>query len=67
MLELDFPNKKKLPAKEKAQNEKLVHQFKVEGYSTILLLDENGKQVASNGYQKGGPENYVAHLKALVK
>jgi len=67
MLEVDFPNKKKLPAKEKAQNDKLSVEFKVNGYPTILLMDATGKEVGRTGYQQGGPAKYVEHLKGLLK
>jgi thioredoxin-related protein len=67
MVELDFPRKKKLPAKEMAQNEKLSQEFKVEGFPTVLLLNERGKEIGRTGYQKGGPASYVEHLKGLLK
>jgi thioredoxin-related protein len=67
MLELDFPNQKKLPAKEVKQNAKLAEEFKVQGYPTILLMDAEGKEIARTGYQKGGPANYVEHLQGLLK
>lgn len=67
MVELDFPRKKKLPAKEAAQNEKLSQEFKVDGFPTVLLLDEKGKEVGRTGYQKGGPASYVEHLKGILK
>ncbi len=67
MLELDFPHEKRLPAKEKEQNEKLSQEFKVKGFPTILLMDEKGKEVGRTGYQEGGPAKYVEHLKGLMK
>ena len=67
MLELDFPHEKRLPAKEKEQNEKLSQEFKVEGFPTILLMNAKGKEVGRTGYQDGGPEKYVEHLKGLLK
>ncbi|HEX7260216.1 MAG TPA: thioredoxin family protein [Luteolibacter sp.] len=67
MVELDFPRKKKLPAKETAENEKLSQEFKVDGFPTVLLLNERGKEIGRTGYQKGGPANYVEHLKGLLK
>jgi len=67
MLELDFPRKKELPAKEKEQNEKLSEEFKVEGFPTILLMKATGKEIARTGYQDGGPAKYVEHLKELLK
>ena len=67
MLELDFPRKKELPAKEKEQNDKLSEEFKVEGFPTILLLNARGKELGRTGYQEGGPVKYVEHLKELLK
>ena len=67
MLELDFPHKKQLPAKEKEQNEKLSQEFNVEGFPTILLTNARGKEVGRTGYQEGGPAAYVEHLKGLLK
>ena len=67
MLDLDFPHQKKLPAKEKEQNEKISQEFKVEGFPTILLMNARGKEVGRTGYQEGGPAKYVEHLKDLLK
>lgn len=67
MLELDFPQQKKLPSKEKEQNEKLSKEFKVDGFPTVVLLNAKGKEIARTGYQKGGPEKYIEHLKGLIK
>ncbi len=67
MLELDFPHEKKLPAKEKAQNDKLAEEFKVEGFPTVLLMNSMGKEINRTGYQDGGPANYVEHVKKLLK
>jgi len=67
MLELDFPRQKELPAKLKEQNDKLVGEFKIEGYPTILLLNSKGREINRTGYQDGGPEKYIEHLKDLLK
>jgi thioredoxin-related protein len=67
MVELDFPRKKELPEKEKEQNEKLAKEYEIEGYPTILLLNSKGREVARTGYQEGGPEKYIEHVKELLK
>jgi thioredoxin-related protein len=67
MVELDFPKKKELPAKEKEQNEKLQEEYKIEGFPTIILLNSKGREVARTGYQEGGPEKYIEHVKGLLK
>lgn len=67
MVELDYPRKKVLPEKEKKQNEELAKKFEIEGYPTILLLNSKGREVARTGYQEGGPEKYIEHVKGLLK
>jgi thioredoxin-related protein len=65
LVELDFPRKKELPAKLKQQNEKLVKEYQVEGYPTILLADAKGRAYAKAGYQAGGPAKYMELLGTL--
>ncbi|MCB5224197.1 MAG: thioredoxin family protein [Candidatus Cloacimonadaceae bacterium] len=66
LLTLDFPRGKKLPAEEVAQNQRLMNQFGVQGFPTILLIDANGKEIARTGYRDGGAAAYVKHLKDLL-
>ena len=63
----DFPNRTKLPDDVKAQNEKLSKEYGIRGFPTVLLLDADGKVLERTGYQRGGPEAYVEHIKKLLK
>ncbi len=65
LVELDFPQKKKLADDVKAQNEKLQKEFSVRGFPTIFLADASGRPYAQTGYQQGGPEAYLKHLAEL--
>ncbi|MEM9479702.1 MAG: thioredoxin family protein [Verrucomicrobiota bacterium] len=67
LVELDFPNRKKQSVEEKKQNEALAKKYGIRGYPTILLVDANGKELARTGYQRGGADSYVDHLKELLK
>ena len=67
MVELDYPRKKVLPDKEKKQNTELAEKYEIQGYPTILLLNSKGREVARTGYRKDGPEEYIEHLKRLLK
>jgi thioredoxin-related protein len=67
MVELDFPRKKVLDEKLKKQNAELAEKYEVQGYPTILLLNSKGREVARTGYQEGGPEKYIEHVKELLK
>lgn len=63
----DFPARKKLDEKVAKQNAELAKKYGIRGYPTVLLLDKDGKVLARTGYQAGGPEAYVKHVKSLVK
>lgn len=67
MVELDYPRKKVLPENLKKQNAELAEKYEIQGYPTILLLNSKGREVARTGYQEGGPDKYIDHLKELLK
>jgi protein disulfide-isomerase len=62
----DFPRQKEIGAKLKMQNQKLSERFGIEGFPTVLLFNPNGKQIGKTGYQQGGAEAYVKHLKEII-
>ena len=65
---LDFPSNKSL-VKESTlkRNRELAEKYSIRGYPTVLLLDAKGEVLAQTGYQEGGPEKYLAHVKGLVQ
>ncbi|MCF6176593.1 MAG: thioredoxin family protein [Victivallaceae bacterium] len=68
LLMVDFPrNKKKQSKAVQKQNAKLAKKYNIKGFPTILLLDDNGKVLAQTGYQPGGAQAYIKHLKKLMK
>lgn len=68
LLEVDFPQIKKLSKKLQEQNEKLKDQYKVEGFPTLVLLDGDGKKLSEiNGYPDGGPEALISKFEADSK
>jgi thioredoxin-related protein len=66
LLLLDFPRGKAQSDEEKKVNRALAEQFRVEGFPTVLLLSAEGNELARTGYQSGGAEAYVQHLKSLI-
>lgn len=63
----DFPNdKSKLSEEVQKQNDQLKKEFSISGFPTVFLLSPDGKTVAKTGYQAGGPEKYVEHIKQLI-
>ncbi|RTZ92442.1 MAG: hypothetical protein DSY92_02520, partial [Planctomycetota bacterium] len=66
LVEIDFPqDKSKLNDATKKQNEALQKTYQVQGFPTILLMDEQGRPYAKTGYRPGGPEAYLKHLTEL--
>jgi thioredoxin-related protein len=67
LVELDFPrDASKLSAEVVAQNEALAKKYGIRGFPTILILSPEGKLVEKTGYQRGGAEAYVEHIKEIV-
>jgi len=66
LLELDFPREKKISDKVKKQNAGLAAKYGISGYPTVFLLDAEGKELGKTGYQAGGGEAYVKHVKELL-
>lgn len=64
LMEADFPEKTKLSEELTKQNAALKKEYLNGGYPTVLLLDAEGKKLSGDlGYQKGGPDNYIAKIK----
>jgi thioredoxin-related protein len=62
----DFPRSKPQPDEIVAQNRQLSEAYGVQGFPTVLLVDEKGKELARTGYLRGGAEAYVKHLQSLL-
>jgi protein disulfide-isomerase len=52
LVEVDFPNGKKLSGKTKKQNDELKTKFGVKGFPTLVVLDGEGKEVHRIGGYK---------------
>ena len=63
----DFPSDKSKQSEEvQEQNEQLKKEFPIPGFPTVYILSSEGKTLAKTGYQDGGPEAYVEHIKKLT-
>ncbi len=63
LVEVDFPNKKKLSDETKKQNAELQTKFDAKGFPTFVLVDKDGKELGKQvGYVKGGPSAFIAKL-----
>lgn len=67
LLELDFPDRKKLSKQTQQQNEALAKKYDVHGYPTILFLKSDGTKIGRSGYMPGGPAKWIEHAKGVLK
>ncbi|QYK53137.1 MAG: redoxin domain-containing protein [Fimbriimonadaceae bacterium] len=62
LLEVDFPQGKKLPEKITKQNEQLAREYGVSAFPSILFLDGNGDVLGNSGYLRDpGPKVWTQH------
>lgn len=63
LVELDFPREKKQAPALAEANDALSKQFEIEGFPTLILLDNNGKELAREvGLAHESPEEIIAWL-----
>jgi thioredoxin-related protein len=65
LLEVDFPRTKELSPEQRAANEKLVEQFGIDGFPTVIILDSSGRKIGKLGYMPGGPGPFIAAVEEL--
>jgi len=63
LVEVDFPNSKKQTAELKTANKALADKYSIEGFPTIIVLDDNGKQLLKSvGYGGETTAQFIAKL-----
>jgi thioredoxin-related protein len=67
LMEVDFPRQKQQTETVRLQNEKLARQYGIQGFPTILVLNDAGQIVGALGYVQGGPNAFIAELEKLRK
>jgi protein disulfide-isomerase len=67
LVDVDFPQFRSQNDTLKKQNQELAQTFKVQGFPTVVLLSSEGREIGRTGYQRGGPEKYVEHLKSILQ
>lgn len=67
LMRADFPRAKPLSAEVRKQNQELAQRYEIDSFPTIVVLNEEGKQVGLLGYMPGGPAPFLDELKKLPK
>ncbi|MCL5029408.1 MAG: thioredoxin family protein [Bacteroidetes bacterium] len=66
LVKIDFPEKIQQSEAVKFYNNQLAQRFGVQGFPTIVLLSSSGSLLGVTGYQEGGAEAYVEHIKSYL-
>jgi protein disulfide-isomerase len=67
LLEVDFPRQKPMSPEVRKANGKLADHYKVAGgYPSVHVLDADGQSLGQTGYLPGGPNPFVAKIKAIA-
>jgi len=66
LVKIDFPENIPQSAETKFYNNQLAQRFGIQGYPTIVLLNSSGSVIGVTGYQTGGPEAYILHIKSYL-
>ena len=67
LVEVDFPQRKKLSPSQARANNALKDKYDVPGFPTLVILDANGKLGGTMGYVPGGPKAFLAELEKYTK
>lgn len=68
LVQVDFPNKKKLSAGQKKANDGLKAKYGVQGFPTYVLVDAEGKELGRQvGYLQGGPSAFKTKIEGWKK
>jgi thioredoxin-related protein len=68
LVEVDYPQHKKLPEKVTKQNERLMHEYGIDnsGFPTVILLNPDGKILGQlEGYAGERPADIIAWVEKL--
>lgn len=66
LVNLDFPQFTAQNDTLKKQNQVLAQNYRIRGFPTVIILSSQGEEIARTGYQPGGPESYIEHLKEIL-
>ena len=66
LVKIDFPRSVSQTNETKMYNQTLAKKYGIQGFPTILIMDNAGNLLAKTGYQPGGAVNYVSYIQALL-
>lgn len=65
VLDVDFPDKKPQSSELKKANADLKDKYKINEFPTLVVLDQNGKEIGRVDYEDDGPKAFIAKLEKV--
>jgi protein disulfide-isomerase len=65
LIKLDFPRSIQQTQEVKRQNATLQSKYGIEGYPTVVVVNDSGEEIGRLGYTRGGPDAFIAGLRKL--
>lgn len=66
LLLVDWPQSTTDSKEVQAKSKPIMKKYGIQSFPTVLILSPDGKTLAKTGYQDGGAEAYVEHIKKLI-
>lgn len=66
LLLVDWPQSTPDSKAVQAKSGPIMKKYGIQSFPTVLILSPDGKTLAKTGYQDGGAEAYVEHIKKLI-
>jgi len=63
---VDWPQRAPNSREVQAKSLPIMKQYGIQSFPTVLILSPDGQTIAKTGYQDGGAEAYVEHIKKLI-
>jgi thioredoxin-related protein len=67
LLEVDFPIKKKQSVEQKKANHELEKKYDIEGYPTMVVINESGKAIGTIEYGLEKPAKFIEKVDKVVR
>ncbi len=64
---VDFPRGIEQSEELMMRNRLLAESMEIEGFPTVVLVDPNGDEIGRLGYLPGGPTNYIAEVRTILR
>jgi len=65
LVAVDFPKHSPVEPAVQSANQRLVEQFRVQGFPTLILLDSQGQRLGNVNYAQGGTKTFLTELERL--